>query len=371
MSNKDKEKVILTCKDCGNTFELSYGRYRRFPKDHHWRCYNCNNIQRSIRFVNLTDEERQVLKEQRSSSAKKVWDLLSEDEYIRRCKSQKERWARLTPEEKESVMEKTRAASIEYNRRPEIRAKLAKRNIDHWKNMSINERIKELKRLNKIRDDHWNKLSDKEKFLKMKKMWDSQVQVGPTEYLFNDQLRSIGLTNGNEYFWSYSTYPYIHPKYYNIFGNINTITMEMNFPYHTWDFIIFPKLDNPILIDIDGSAHNKHNMHFRRGNNKYTGREKIDYNDSQRPYQIPDGMDAYIIEAYYDDIKDNTPVINVKTNIRSTYKDLLKLISDRFSPEDVSELNRQTFIDYRTTTVIEKYDTNVASRVPLQANGRQ
>ena len=38
---------------------------------------------------------------------------------------------------------------------------------------------------------------------------------------------------------------------------------------------------------------------------------------------------------------------------------------------DANIYNGQEFNDYRTTTVIEKYDTNVASRVPLQANGRQ
>lgn len=349
MSNRDKEKVILICQDCKKYFELSYGRYRRFPKDHYWRCKECNNIQRSIRYVNLTEEERKNLTKQRSESAKKVWKDLSDDEYIRRCKSQQERWAKLSHEEKLIIMKNTLSAAAEYNRRPETKSKLAQRNIDNWKNMSIQDKIKELQRLNKIRDDAWNKLTDEEKFLKMKKMWDSNSWIGPTEYLFNDTIKDIGLIIGNHYFWGYSSYPYIHPEYYNIFGKINPLTLETNFPYHTWDFILYPKSDNPILIDIDGSAHNVHNMGFKRYGNKYTEREKIDYNDSQRPYQIPDGMSAYIIEAYYDKIEDNTPVVNVITNNRSTYKDLIKIITDRFNPDDLSD-NRQTFIDYRTTT---------------------
>lgn len=98
-------------------------------------------------------------------------------------------------------------------------------------------------------------------------------------------------------------------------------------------------------------------------------REKIDYRDSQRPYQIPDGMDAYIVEAYADEIAATLPVVNVITNERITFTGLIKIITGRLTP-DLSD-NRQTFIDHRTTTVIEKYDTNVASRVPLQVNGRQ
>lgn len=335
--DKDKEKVLLICQDCGAEFELSYGRYRRLPIDNHWRCKTCTNIKRSLIFVNLTDDERKQLKEQRSSASKRVWESLNADELMRRSKSQRERWARLSPEEKEQIMLKTREGNKRYQNLTETKLKLARRNIDRWKKLSVDDRLRELQRLNKIREDYWNNLTDHEKYIKMEKLWNSQVHIGPTEYIFNDKLHEIGLINGEHYFWGYSTYPFIHQDYYNVFGKINAVTGEENYPYHTWDFIIYPKSDNPILIDIDGSVHNPKNMRFQRLSNLYTEREKIDYNDSQRYYQIPDGMNAYIIEAYYDKLEPKTRIRDINNKKIIKYDDILKLISDRFPPENISD----------------------------------
>lgn len=332
MSNRDKELVSLVCQDCGKSFTLTYGRYRRLPANNHWRCKTCNNIKRSLIFANLTDEERLKLHNQRSLSAKKTWEDLTLDEYLRRSQSQKQRWARLSKEEKDVLLENMRKAQLIYARSPETRFKLAQRNRDHWAMLTDEERSKEIERLNWIRATYWNNLSEREKFIKMSKMWSAnQTIIGPTEYVFNDTLKSFGMKNGIDYYWSFNTYPYIHPEYFKVFGKINKVTGEENIPYHSWDFILFPNSEYlSILIDIDGSAHNPNSMLFKRCSNHYTEREKIDYNDSQRKYQVPYGMDAFIIKAYDDKLTKSTLVSNVLEPYFSDYNNLLMMIKDRF-----------------------------------------
>lgn len=332
MANRDKELISLICQDCGKSFTLTYGRYRRLPADNHWRCKSCNNIKRSLMFANLTDDERKKLHDQRSAAAKKTWEDLTLDEYMRRSESQRKRWAKLSKEEKDILLENTRKAQLEYIRSPEIRSKLAQRNRDHWAMLTEEERAKEIERLNWMRDTYWNSLTNREKFIKMSKMWSAnQGTIGPTEYIFNDYLQSIGMKNGVDYYWSFNTYPYINPKYFDIFGKINKVTGEENIPYHSWDFILFPNSEYlSMLIDIDGSAHDPDRMLFKRGNNNYTEREKIDYNDSQRKYQIPDGIDAFVIKAHNDELLPSTIVSNVLEPYCFDYNNLLMIIKDRF-----------------------------------------
>ena len=55
---------------------------------------------------------------------------------------------------------------------------------------------------------------------------------------------------------------------------------------------------------------------------------KIDYykfRDSQRPYQT-DGLDAYIIKCYDDNLTDNTPVINIETKESMTFQTFIYII---------------------------------------------
>ena len=328
MSNRDKELVSLICQDCGKSFSMTFGRYRRLPKDNHWRCKECTNIKRSQIFANLTEDERKKLKEQRSSAAKKVWSDLSFDEYIRRCESQRQRWAKLTKEEKEEIMRNTRIGHAEYMSRPEVKAMFAQMNRDRWNSYSDEERAQELIRLAKIKDDYWDSLTIEQKFNKMMHMWMKNTGVGPTEYIFNDFLKSKELVNGTDYFWGYNTFPYINPEYFDKFGHFNPISGEENIPYHSWDFILFPKSDHPILIDIDGSVHNPKSMMFKRRGNTYTDREKIDFRDSQRPYQIPDGMDAYVVQAHRDRLNEEVLVVNLKTEATCMYSDFTEMLTN-------------------------------------------
>ena len=313
-----KDKVKVSCNDCKKKFEVDYGTYRRRSENHIWRCKSCR--------------------------AKNVWTSLTEDEYNQRCESQKERWEKLTPEEKSILMENTRIAQKQYASSPITRLRLAKRNRDRWKNLSKLERELEKIRLNNMRDEYWNSLTGEEKFFKMKKLWDSTIKIGPTEYKFNHDLRLHGLITGSNYQWGYSTFPYIHPEYYDKFGKVNPVTKEENFPYHVWDFIIYSKNGKNILVDIDGSAHSKDSMLFCRGDNTYTEREKIDYNDSQRPYQIPDNMIAYVIQCHDDKLEDNQIVLDLINDKKIIYKDLINTITfSQYTKKEIKELINDMF----------------------------
>lgn len=353
MSNHDKDLITLKCQDCGENFQLTFGRYRRCSPYTFWRCKKCQNIHRKVQFANLNDKQRQQLHDQRVMSAKKTWKELTVDEYMRRCISQQERWSKLPKEEKDRLLRNMREAQLEYARSPETKAALAQRNREHWSMLSEEERKKELERLNWIRDNYWNSLSEEEQFLKMYKMWSANTGgIGPTEYIFNDALISMGMKNGKDYYWSYNTYPFIDHRFYDVFGKINSITGEDNIPYHSWDFIIFPGSDNPWLIDIDGSVHDPHYMHFKRNGNDYTDRQKIDYNDAKREYQIPDGMTPIIIQAWKNKLDDNVPVVNLTNKVRFSYIRLVNLINSRFQGLLIDN-SSQKLIDYRTTTDTE------------------
>ena len=335
---RDKEKVKLICQDCGVEYELSYGRYRRLKDDNGRRCKACTNIKRSKMFENYTEEQMDALRKQRSMTSKKVWASLSKEQYAYRCSIQKNKWEGLSPEEIEERMKSCREASKKYHRSDKAKEKLRQRNIEKWNSLSDTDRQIELNRLSKIRDDCWNSMTMEEKFEKMKKMWDKIYKIGPTEYVFKDKIESIGLRNGIDYIWGYSTYPFIDENFFKKFPLINPISKEMNFPYHTWDFKLNLR-DKSILVDIDGSAHSEKSMHFSYSGKEYTEREIIDYRDSQRIFKIPDNLTAYIIKAYNDKIEDDTIVQNVKTNDCIKFKDFLNtLIIDKMPEKEVREL---------------------------------
>jgi hypothetical protein len=295
--------------------------------EHHVICTKCN---KEYLLLTAAYDKRQKRGDKdflcKACTQKKIWNKLSNKDYSDRCLSQKERWAKLSTDEKDHLMSKTRKAQLKYSRSPESKARLIKRNKSKWNSLSKKDKEIELNRLNQIRTNYWNSLSEEEKYLKMKKMWDRHVNIGPTEHVFNNDISSRGLLRNINYEWGYNTFPYLHPEYYQKFGIINPVTSELNFPYHKWDFIIYSKNGNNILIDVDGSAHNKDSMLFTRGNNNFSEREKIDYNDSQRPYQIPFNMDAYVIECYNDNLNNDTIVLNLLTRKKMTYKNLMGII---------------------------------------------
>lgn len=335
MSNRDKELVPMTCSECGCEFSITYGRYRRFDKDHKWKCYKCNIKQLRESFSKLSDEEKAEYRRRKSEVSRLSWerDRNDPDAYKRRCECQKIRWSKLSKEEISRIMQKTHDGHTKYMRQDHIRRRTAERNRKRWASMTDEERCLEIIRLNKIRQDNWDNMTPEERFIKMNKMWTANNTIGPTEFAFNNVLRSIGLIPAVDYIWSYNTYPFIHENFYDVFGIKNQLTGEDNIPYHSWDFALFINSDIPILVDVDRSAHNPKCMMFKRKHCTYTEREKIDMNDSKRPYQIPDGMLGYIVQAHDDKITDTTKVVGVTTNCNMNFSNFIKFIMDRVSSD--------------------------------------
>ena len=94
--------------------------------------------------------------------------------------------------------------------------------------------------------------------------------------------------------------------------------------YHSWDFKVHT-LESDVFVDIDGSVHDP--------KNKTTG--ITEFNDSKRPYQT-DGLPAYAVLCYDDNLTDDTPVKNIITNEIMSFKQFMALIA--FMNMDEKEL---------------------------------
>ena len=295
-------KVKIICPNCSKEYYISNSAFnaRKRTAEKIFYCKSCTK--RSL-WANMSDEKRKL-----------------------RSNAQIERWKKLTKSEKEIVMRKTRIASNAYNRSETARLQKVMANTVRWKSMTDDERSKEIERLNQIRKDCWKNMSIYEKHVKMEKMRSRIERKGPTEYEFSTILGNLGLFENKDYYSHYDSYPFIDAEFFNAFGKINAVTGEENSPFHIWDFMIDLDCGRGILIDIDGSSHRPGNMCFTRKGNLFTERDRIDYNDKQRPYQIPDGFDAYIIKAYYDNFKKDCSVINIKNNSEMTFHQFIEFI---------------------------------------------
>lgn len=366
---KDAERIAVTCCQCNNSFTVSYGTFRKRQKDYNYICPSCYKIYRKESWFNelpeekrnrlsgifsetskkyfsnadnriihsekvksslqkRSESEKQIQRKRISECRKKYWASLSREEVLDKMsplfEGSKKFWDSVSEEDKYVI----------YQKLSEIKKKwyhdLTKEELDCiYRKVSIG------------RKRYWESLSEIERFDYMKKLWSSQVIVGPTEKIFANILSMNHISFDSDHMNDL-----IHPEYYKIFGENNKITNSVNCPYHRWDFIVYLK-DKFVLIDVDGSVHDKNNMHFKRGNNNYTEREKIDFNDSQRLYQT-DGLDAYIIQCYNDKMTDANLVININTNEILTLKMLVdNLISDS-SKNDIKIVECSTTIENAT-----------------------
>ena len=142
------------------------------------------------------------------------------------------------------------------------------------------------------------------------------------ELAFSSDLRNMNI----DYEWQYLS-QMIHREFDKTFPR-NPILDRRVSPFHRWDFLIKTR-NGRFLVDIDGSMHN-----IQIG--KYITPDGIDvaklksFQDSMRPYQT-DGMDAFIIQAYNDEITNDTKVFQIdrkemKIKYAKNYKDFLAML---------------------------------------------
>lgn len=272
---------------------------------------------------NLSDEDYNALCAKMSDAQRKYFDSLTEEQRLIRAKILRESsqyvWNNMSDEEyQQRIMEMSESRKSE------------------WNNATPEELAERIKHISEGRKRYWESLSDEQKAgigKQHSKWWKSlskeAFQKGCLEVAIELNSRSntsVSNENKNElalklqlefYGLNFNTQYYntkIHPDFNNLFPVNPESGSELLNPYHPWDFIVHT-LDGDVLIDVDGSIHDRGPFV-----------SSIKFNDSKRPYQT-DNMPAYAVLTYNDDMNINTPVKNICTDEMMTLKELLTILT--------------------------------------------
>lgn len=384
------DKVIVKCDKCGSDISITPKVMRRHRNSNTgFKCKKCLSIEAKDRYHNLSEEEKKRRAEISKSKMKEYWSNMDSSdkekrldtlnsgfkEYINsRSDDEKKRVSKLLSES-----QSIRWKNMDMNKRQEILDILHTSSQDWYNSLSDDEKKEFHKHIQDGNRKWWDSLSDteKEKYGTIRKsaskdywnlvkqdptvmneiskrqsesitkywremtedeymLWDTKRQQGLTAYV--NQLESDSMNSNEIKFVEYLIKNRIQYKfhYYNKIEHsdfdklfpINPVTGSLFVsPYHQWDFIIHT-LESDVLVDIDGSIHNKEKINYTV--KYYNGKDinlsdMIEFNDSKRLYQT-DGLPAYIIQCYDDNLTDETPVINISTGKIITLLSFISLI---------------------------------------------
>ena len=281
--------------------------------------------------ANMSEEDKFKRSKNSSIATKKHMAGLTDDEKAQRALKVSEytkmRYATMSDEERKAIGRNI--SKGQNNMSDEEKTKLnMQRSVSlkkYWKNMSVDQR-------NKISDTfkQWWKDMTPEQYQRLcvnramaYNEYINSLDIVPN----NNEMSFINDLNMNGIVHQY-IYPsaIIHKDFLELFPyNPITGSDRIN-PFHNWDFKLNLK-QKTILVDVDGSIHNQESY---RVISPYTNKEysMLDYhkfNDSKRPYQT-DGLDAYIIQCYDDELKNDTKVLCLQTNKYSSYEQFMALL---------------------------------------------
>ena len=260
-------------------------------------------------YESLSDEEKQVVI-QKLCNGFKVWrENMSREERIKESEERRAIWLAMSEEEKKKALDMLHNSWQRWysNLNEEDKRKKIEKFKDFWNDMTIE----------KFEQWAWNQAEGNSNFYKS-----MNIPLNSNDALFADDLDRLNI----KYEWQYHNQT-VYPGFYELFPeNIGINGMRVS-PYHSWDFLVKTK-QKDILVDVDGSIHNmRKGLSLAKGG--YDVGAKIQFNDSQRPYQT-DGLDAYVIKAIHDKIKDDTKVIRLIPGSKNvnymTYKEFLNIL---------------------------------------------
>ena len=364
---RDNTKVPIICSVCGSTFEVEWNTYRMKDPNIPWRCRSCNDKYRNILYENKSEEEKQKFIDQQRKRSKSYWNNLSEKEKEQDSQRRKELWKKryengnasrilnamkegrsnwwnsLSDEEKVHQMESANNGRkiwfdhLSDEELKEWKSMIAFYSKLQWSKLDINERTTRMKNIHKGNKEFWeemmkNKNKYHEWYLKQVKGYreyretvdpkNENIQPNKNEKSFIDILNK----NGLEYYFQYPNI-IIHPDFDKIFPNNPITKSDLVSPFHNWDFLV-RTLDEDVFIDIDGSIH-FHDSYSRihpYTKVKYRILDASKFNDSQRPYQT-DGLMAYAVLCYDDNLTMDTPVKNINTGDIMPFSALIALLN--------------------------------------------
>lgn len=385
----ENDKIKVVCIICNNEFEVTKSTYQRkkYKNIKEWKCKKCIANESKIKYDNLPLEEKQRRAKISSNKMKSYWKSLDKNEKDRRLnllnegfeiynkslsdndkdilrkqksESMKKMWDNMDHKRKLEILKPMREGFINwYNSLSDEEKKNHHKYIQDGNNKWWNNLNEEDKKIysdirSKSSKEYWDNITDEDRKLvskrqseQIKQYWDNMTKSQYEEWDrkrsdgFNKYMNNLSiLLNKNEislinylniYKFKYQSHYYNkikHPDFDKLFP-FNLVTgSKFVSPFHQWDIAI-STYDGIILIDIDGSIHDikniNHEITYFNGN-KIKLSDIISFNDSQRPYQT-DGLPAYVIQCYDDNLNMNTPVININTNENIIFNDLLNLIS--------------------------------------------
>lgn len=321
-------------------------------------------------YSNLTDEERERDSKRRRAVTKAMWENCSPEEKERRIhelhEGKRRYYESLSEEEKQAWIQKMcdgfkawRENMTEEEKRRESEERRA-----IWFAMSEEDKYRILNTLKTSWEKWYTNLSEKDKknkINKFKKFWDNMTPEKFEEWAWSQAegtsefYKSVRIPlNSNDakfaedlhvlnidYEWQYYNKT-IYPNFSKLFPKNQGIYGKNVSPFHSWDFLIKTKQGN-ILVDIDGSVHTLEKYRHIAKDGHDMG-AKIQFNDSQRPYQT-DGLEAYVIQAHDDLLCDNTKVIRLEygsdKTTSMTYKDFLNILQFmNMSDKEIKEIKK-------------------------------
>lgn len=260
-------------------------------------------------FDSLSNQDRIIRAMIIRDASREYWETMSEEEYQRRIEdmrnNRKNEWKNASPEEIESRIRKISIGRKRFwdNMPDDIRSQISSNKVKWWNDLSRDKYQEYMYEFAK----EWNEHHD-------------SILTNECEVNFMILLKTHNIPFDTQHFNLIK-----HPDFDEEFPmNPENGSVHIS-PYHKWDFIITTNI-NQYLIDIDGSIHKGEKF------------DKIQFRDSQRPYQT-DGLDAYYVECYDDTLTMNSVVINIITDERITVYDILmKLSAECLSDNKLKDL---------------------------------
>jgi len=282
MRKNDKERIDVTCTDCGNQTTISWGNYRKKTSDAPIRCLECQNIHKRNNSVayqqSLSEEAKTTINQKKSKSAKLYYANATAEQLNDKAKAIAEGLAKISPEKRQIVNKKISQKAIQTLRRLTSEERKEKMKIvgdggKRWR-LQINNNPEEY-------NAYVQKLS--------KSVTDYHSKMSPADRLQLTQ-KVIGSATANNQF---------HKKFVETF---NSSIISSNFyivaengattdnTVKIWDYGIYDRSTDQLvmLIDLDGA---------------YYHGDKIDYNgihskeeyDERRYSIVPSGVKLCII----------------------------------------------------------------------------
>ena len=366
---KDKEMINIKCNRCRADIKIKYGTYRK-SHDHLHYCRSCRGKIEHERIKSLSEDERKVYLDKKNQAISSGWKKQSSDKKEQISQMRKEEWNDEKRRKKHIEMLLKRWENMNENQRIQHLEKMAIGKEGYWANpknkefhsnrarekwynqpqneqdrilgllsvgrekfldnLTLNDKIKISKKRSESLKKHWANLTPQQfeeriSIFKerLKENFDNlDIVPNKNESSFIDKIDEFNISH--EFVW-YNKIK--HPDFNKLFP-FNPVRPGLFInPYHAWDFIIYTNEGN-ILVDIDGSIHNpectKNKVTDTQGNKFILG-DYIQFKDSQRPYQT-DGLDAYIIQCYNDNLTDDTPVVNINTGEKMSFKSFMAIL---------------------------------------------